>query len=148
MFTKQFMLWWLLATVAFIAMGIGVIYFDGIEFLLQKDGTKISIGIAVLAVFTTLHIGYRIYKNNNDFDTAWFLAESFMSLGMIGTMLGFIMMLAQGLTSIDPSNVAAMQTVIGSMAYGMSTALVTTLAGLIASLFIKIQIVMQEHLNA
>lgn len=142
------MLWWLLASTAFIALGVGIVYFDGIDFLLQKDGTKISIGITVLAVITTLHIGYRIYNNNHNFDTAWFLAESFMSLGMIGTMLGFIMMLAQGLTSIDPSNVEAMQTVIGSMAYGMSTALVTTLAGLIASLFIKIQIVVQEHLNA
>jgi hypothetical protein len=70
-----------------------------------------------------------------------------MSLGMIGTMLGFIMMLAQGLSNIDTSDVAALQAVIGAMAYGMSTALITTLAGLIASLFIKLQIIMQEHLN-
>lgn len=147
MLTKQFMLWWLFASVAFIAMGIGAVYFDGVEYLLEKDGTKISIGIAVLTVIVTLHVGYRIFKKNTNFDTAWFLAESFMSLGMIGTMLGFIMMLAQGLSNIDTSDVAALQAVIGAMAYGMSTALITTLAGLIASLFIKLQIIMQEHLN-
>ena len=148
MLTKQFMLWWLFASIAFITMGIGAVYFDGIEYLMQTDGTKISIGIAVLSVLVTLHIGYRIFKKNTDFDTAWFLAESCMSLGMIGTMLGFIMMLAQGLSNIDASNVEALQAVIGSMAYGMSTALVTTLAGLVASLFIKLQIVIQDHLNA
>ena len=38
-----------------------------------------------------------------------------------------------------------MKAVIGDMSSGMSTALVTTLTGLVFSLFIKIQITTQEH---
>jgi hypothetical protein len=146
--TRDFMIWWLKATTGFICLGTGILYFDGLNYLLEKDGTKISIGIILLMITVTLHIGYRIFHKNKDFDTAWFLADSCMSLGMIGTMLGFIMMLHQGLSNIDATDAAAMQSLIGSMAYGMSTALLTTLAGLVASLFLKIQIVVQEHLDA
>lgn len=146
--TRDFMFWWLKATVVFICLYIGLATFDGFNYLIENDSTKISIGITVIMVAVTLHIGYRIFTNNRNFDTAWFLADSCMSLGMIGTMLGFVMMLHQGLSNIDATNAAAMQSLIGNMAQGMSTALLTTLAGLVASLFLKIQIVFQEHLDA
>lgn len=144
--TKNFMIWWLIAVIGFIAVGIGA-YIDGLDYLLSVDATKISIAIIAIMLLTTLHVGYKIYQGSKDFDTAWFIAESCMSLGMIGTMLGFMMMLRDSLGNINPQDVSAMQNLIGNMAYGMSTALVTTLAGLVASLFIKIQIVTQEHLN-
>lgn len=145
--TRNFMLWWLLAMTGFVIMGVGAGYFQGIEYLLENDSTRISIAIAIITIAVTIHVGYRIFNKNKDFDTAWFLADSCMSLGMIGTMLGFVIMLSQGLSNIDSTDVSAMQSLIGSMANGMSTALLTTLAGLIASLFIKIQIVMQDHLD-
>lgn len=141
------MIWWLMAVIQVIAWGTAVIYFDGINFLLATDGTRISFAIIALVVVVTLHIGYSSWKSNDIFDTDWFIAESCMALGMIGTMIGFMLMLKNGLSNINPSDVSAMQTMIGSMAYGMSTALVTTLAGLIASLSIKIQIMVQEQLD-
>lgn len=144
--TKNFMIWWLIAVIGFIAVGVGA-YIDGLDYLLAVDATKISIAIIAIMLLTTLHVGYKIFQGSKDFDTAWFIAESCMSLGMIGTMLGFMMMLRDSLGDINPQDVSAMQNLIGNMAYGMSTALVTTLAGLVASLFIKIQIVTQEHLD-
>lgn len=145
--TKNFMIWWLIAVAGFVATGL-LVYMDGITYLLSVDATRISLGIVVIMILTTFHIGYKIFRKDNNFETAWFVAESCMSLGMIGTMLGFMMMLHDSLSDINPQDVSAMQNLIGGMAHGMSTALVTTLAGLIASLFIKIQIVVQDHLDA
>lgn len=54
-------------------------------------------------------------------------------------------MLSSSLGNVDPSNIESMKQVIGDMATGMSTALVTTLSGLVFSLFLKIQITIQEH---
>jgi biopolymer transport protein ExbB/TolQ len=64
---------------------------------------------------------------------------------MIGTVIGFMFMLGSSFQQIDPSNIESMRQVIVDMASGMSTALLTTLCGLIAGLFIKVQIVMQEQ---
>lgn len=138
------MLWWLVAVIGFISIGLGV-YMDGINYLLDNDGTRLSLVITALAAAVTVNIGRKVFQQKSDFDTDWFLADSCMSLGMIGTMLGFVMMLHEGLSNVDATNAAAMQQLIGTMAHGMSTALITTLAGLIASLFIKVQVVIQEH---
>ena len=68
-----------------------------------------------------------------------------MTVGMIGTVIGFMWMLGSSFQEIDPSNIESMRQVIVDMASGMSTALLTTLCGLLAGLFIKVQIVMQEQ---
>tara|TARA_B100000768_G_C11250057_1_gene363691 strand:- start:1297 stop:1605 length:309 start_codon:yes stop_codon:yes gene_type:complete len=93
----------------------------------------------------TITIGYLAWIKENDFDTPWFIAESCISVGMIGTLIGFMLMLSSSLGNVDPSNIESMKQVIGDMATGMSTALVTTLSGLVFSLFLKIQITIQEH---
>ena len=67
-----------------------------------------------------------------------------MSLGMIGTVTGFIFMLVATFDNLDPSNIDSMKDAIGNMATGMSTALLTTLAGLLGSLAIKLQLVNQD----
>lgn len=140
------MIWWLLAVIQLITIAIAV-YFGAIDYLLETDGTRISFGITALFVLTTAHIGYVTFKGKREYDPHWFVAESCMALGMIGTMLGFMLMLRDGLSNINPSDVSAMQSMIGSMAYGMSTALITTLAGLISSLAIKVQIMIQDHID-
>ena len=88
---------------------------------------------------------YISLKKINDYDTPWFIAESCISVGMIGTLIGFMLMLSSSLGNVDPSDIDSMKAVIGDMATGMSTALVTTLSGLVYSLFLKIQITTQEH---
>jgi len=54
-------------------------------------------------------------------------------------------MLGSSFTEIDPSNIDSMKRVIIDMAAGMSTALLTTLCGLVASLFVKVQVIVQEQ---
>ena len=71
-------------------------------------------------------------------ELTWFASEICLALGMIGTVIGFIQMLA-GFSSLNISNVNNIQSIMVSLSYGMSTALYTTLVGLIFGNILKIQ---------
>jgi len=140
----RFMIWWLATVIQII--GVAIAYaFGGFEFLLSADQTYLSFAIIVLWMAATTMIGLSSYKSQSNYDTPWFIAESCISVGMVGTLIGFMLMLSSSLGTVDPSDIESMKAVIGDMSSGMSTALVTTLTGLVFSLFIKIQITTQEH---
>lgn len=141
---KSFMIWWLLTVIQMIGLGVAI-NFGAIEYLLEADVTKLSFVIFAIWVLTTLNIGWNSFKKRDDFELPWFNAEICMSIGMVGTIIGFILMLSGSLGDIDPSNVESMKRVIADMAAGMSTALVTTLAGLVSNILLKIQVVSQEY---
>ena len=73
------------------------------------------------------------------------ITDSCMNIGMIGTVVGFIIMLSTSLDTIDPTNVDSMRVTISTMASGMAIALLTTLAGLVATLFLRLQMVIAEQ---
>lgn len=141
--TKKFLNWWLLFVLQFIAICVSV-YFGSFKFLLEHDSTYISFVIVAIWAVSSLLIGWRTFHDQSTKEAFWFTAESCMTLGMIGTVLGFILMLGDSLTSIDPGNIDSMKAAISSMAAGMSTALLTTLAGLIASLFLRAQLINED----
>ena len=67
---------------------------------------------------------------------------------MMGTVLGFILMLdGSDLGSLDPSDIQSMKDVIGQLANGMATALLTTLVGLIATVSLRSQLILQDNNN-
>jgi len=140
----RFMIWWLAAVIQIIGVGVAI-GFGAVDFLLEADQTYLSFVTLAMWAIGTIGVGYISYKNTRNYDTPWFIAESCISVGMIGTLIGFMLMLSSSLGSVDPSDIDSMKAVIASMASGMSTALVTTLSGLVFSLFLKIQITTQEH---
>ena len=73
------------------------------------------------------------------------MAESCLVLGLIGTVTGFILMLGIAFINLDVTNVASVQEALKNMSIGMSTALYTTLVGLVSSLAIKVQLVTIER---
>lgn len=75
-------------------------------------------------------------RGSNDFGS--FASDSLMKLGLLGTIVGFIIMLAP-MTSLDPENTTAVRTSMGLMSEGMAVAMYTTLTGLVASLLVKLQ---------
>ena len=77
-------------------------------------------------------------------EVGWFISESCLALGMIGTVIGFLLMLGTAFSDLDVTNSAALQTALADMAVGMSTALYTTLIGLVCSLIIKVQLMNLE----
>jgi len=141
--SKKFLNWWLLFVLQFIAIAVSV-YFGSFQFLLDHDNTYISFVIVGIWAVTSLLVGWRTFYDQSTKEAFWFVAESCMTLGMIGTVLGFILMLGDSLVNIDPGNIETMKAAIAGMAQGMSTALLTTLAGLIASLFLRAQLINED----
>ena len=71
-------------------------------------------------------------------EIGWFTSDLCLTVGMVGTVTGFITMLS-GFADLDVSKIDTVQTLIKELGIGMSTSLYTTLAGLICSLLLKIQ---------
>ena len=71
-------------------------------------------------------------------DNGFFIADLLLKLGIIGTVIGFIIMLSS-LSTIDEINLSKMNNLLLSMSSGMKVALYTTLSGLIGSILLTIQ---------
>ena len=137
--------WWLIFCLTILGFGTSY-HFNVHSLLYNADITKLSFLIIVIFVFTSIWIGRKTYIDDpkHQIDVGWFIAESCLALGMVGTVTGFLYMLGTTFENIDVSNSQTLQDALASMARGMSTALYTTLTGLIASLIIKIQLVNYE----
>ncbi len=68
----------------------------------------------------------------------WFVANGLFKLGLLGTIVGFILMLSP-IGDIDAYDVETMKSALSTMGNGMAVALFTTLAGLIGGLLLTLQ---------
>ena len=142
--------WWIqTAIIVFSAFMIN--QYGWWEFLYNADMTKISFVIIGVFLISSLSIGFISLKSTNwdhiDRLTTyvWFGSEIMVTLGMIGTVAGFLIMLNTAFTGLDVNDIKNVQDAISDMAIGMSTALVTTLVGLVCSTTIKIQMIIYEN---
>ena len=146
---RKLLKWWLIFCLTL--LGFGTLYhFNMHSQLYYADVTKLSFLIIIIFVFTSVWIGRKTYDLettsviDEKIDVGWFIAESCLALGMVGTVTGFLYMLGTAFENIDITDATTLQDALASMAKGMSTALYTTLTGLIASLIIKVQLVNYE----
>ena len=150
--------WWLFFTGA--SLGTVALFLSGIVHQVNEvDVTKISFLIYAVFVVFTIRVGIHTYhlcredKITNRHvanyykksDIGWFVSDMLLTLGMIGTVAGFIYMLSSSFSEMDPKNVVSMQGVLAKMSAGMSTALYTTAAGLVCSLLLKLQLFNFTH---
>lgn len=77
----------------------------------------------------------------------YFAGDTLMKLGLIGTIVGFILMLAP-IAGLDTGDRAAVKSSMNLMSEGMAVAMYTTLAGLVGSILIRIQYYMLEDATA
>jgi hypothetical protein len=68
----------------------------------------------------------------------WFVADLLLSLGLLGTVIGFILMLGP-ISGLDGTNESALKGALAAMSGGMAVALYTTLAGLVGGMLLKVQ---------
>ncbi len=73
---------------------------------------------------------------NHDF--GWFIADTMIKLGLLGTVIGFIIMLGS-VAVIDNADISTIQNMLIDMSGGMRIALFTTLAGLLAGMLLGLQ---------
>jgi len=144
--------WWLIFCLTILGV-LASIHFDLHILLEDADQTKIGFLILGMTGLSTIWIGRRTFfcvkkgRELNPLETEWFIAESCLTLGMVGTVIGFILMLGTTFSAIDVTDLRSLQLAIEGMASGMSTALYTTLVGLISSLILKVQLINLENLH-
>jgi hypothetical protein len=147
--TRNIVTWYFLVILQLFAFATAA-YFDLHLSLWDNDQTKISFLVLILWTAATVFIGLWHTKKSrleilNLSKIGWYLAETALALGMLGTLAGFLLMLGSAFANIDLANTATLQAALTNMALGMSTALYTTLVGLIVSIFLKSQLVNLEH---
>ena len=109
------------------------------------DVTMLTYFITALLVGTTCSIGYKNIVEGWDYNVEWFISDVVITLGMIGTIIGFILMLSGTFDTLRIADVDSVRLLISSMSKGLYTALNTTLAGLISSVVLKAQLIICDE---
>lgn len=158
---KVFLRWLLIFSLT--VLGVTGAYISGIvDSIIQADVTKISIMIFLLFSFFSAQAGVRTFRLANQrqhkedlkdmcrkTETGWFASDVFLTMGMIGTVIGFIYMLSASFADLSVTDVTTMQRALATIGKGMSTALYTTAVGLVCSLLLKVQLFnLSQHLDA
>jgi hypothetical protein len=157
-----FLRWWLIITL----IGIGGLFahhFGVFHEIYDNDITGLSFVIFAGFVFMSGWCGVKTFrlsgllqggrrrgddisdaervileKTSHLEEVGWFAAGTFTSIGMVGTIIGMIWAL-KGFINVNITEVTSVQKLISHMVFGVSTALYTTLVGLICSTLLKLQ---------
>jgi hypothetical protein len=140
--------WFAFVILTFLAIGVSG-YFGFFDYLKARDFTYLSFGIITVYSIASLLLFRKTrssYIQSDDLDGYHFLAELFLGVGLVGTVIGLLYVF----TAFDnvPNNIAIEQlkpfmVAVGS---GSATALLTTLVGLVASYFMRTQLWILERL--
>ena len=149
-----FLKWWFFICVIMASI-LWLVFTGAFYALWTQDATKLS--FVLLTIFSVMSgwCGYKTWtlskfldndqtedylveKIEHLIEVGWFTSDLCLSIGMMGTVIGFIMMLS-GFANVGVSNMTTVQDLIKGLGTGMSTALYTTLTGLICSALLKIQ---------
>ena len=112
-------------------------YDDSNPFIIILSEFQIANNILQDKPKTPLHEEFKL-KLYEFVDNGFFISDLLLKLGIIGTVIGFIIMLSS-LSAIDEMNISKMNNLLLSMSAGMKVALYTTLTGLIGSILLSIQ---------
>lgn len=135
---------WLISLISL----LGAYYFMYEAGLLQsisdKDATPISIIMMSSLPIVHLYLGYIVFNytflsetlTSKSIDIGFEISEHMLAAGMMGTIIGFIIM-TTSFTGIDFSNVENVSKLFDIATAGMSTALYTTLVGLVCSMWVR-----------
>ena len=143
--THAMLIWWFFFCLQVFGLIVGI-HFNVFDMIIAADPTYISMFILVVHAVTVILIGYYTYKKDlRDVEPLWFVSETQLGLGMVGTLVGFIIMFSGAFSvGITPDNI---KNVITAIALGVGTAIWTTLVGLSSGLIIKALLVNLEKTN-
>ena len=95
---KSVLKWWLIFCITVLGL-LTCVYFNIHKELYVADVTRLSFFILSIFICTSIWIGTKTYKVGvqEDYDqksnVGWFISESCLALGMVGTVTGFLIML-------------------------------------------------------
>ena len=141
-----FLKWWILFTAQL--CGVWAAWNYGVfNTLYEVDKSFIGFGILIVHSIATLWIGNKtknIQSTNFDTSQGYFICETFLKMGMVGTVIGFILAFSN-FTELDVTNIESMRLVLRTMATGIGTALWTTLIGFVCNTLLKLQLINYEN---
>ena len=106
-------------------------YISGLYTKARLSGTRVALDQGLLLESFEVEL-----RQGHDF--GWFVADLLLSLGLLGTVVGFILMLGP-IATLDAADQGAIRAALASMGGGMAVALYTTLTGLIGGMLLKVQ---------
>jgi len=104
-----------------------------LRLMLNTDGKFLSINGELLSE----HFHYQ-------HQFGWFATATMIKLGLLGTVIGFIIMLSS-IGKLDSLDIEQVQLLMQNMTQGMMVALNTTLLGLIGSMILGVQYLFLDH---
>lgn len=144
-FLRWWLIFWLSVGAALTAGALGFF-----PYLWHGDASYLSWACFAVYVLMTCFVGQltcRARRGSQAFaehlPLCWFAANTLLALGMIGTLIGF-MLLLQSIQGIGAN--PDMQKIMGAMVVGFSTAGLTTIVGLACSLLLKLQLINLQYL--
>jgi len=133
---SRWMLLFLLMLMGFLAMA----YFGIWHLMWFADISKISFGILTLFLLLSLHVGYMTHRASKTkflskkIDIPNWFAERFTMLGILGTGIGIMFMMFTTNFSGETKEV------INQVLFGLGTALITTVTGIVCCYLLELQI--------
>jgi hypothetical protein len=136
---------WLLIIVPVTVMLIIAQHFGLYQDIHEYDKSFISFTVLAMFILQSMFVGFKTYSSDSrGSQFGWFVSDACLTLGMIGTIVGFLMMLRGGFT-IASGDAAGIQALLARFSVGLGTALYTTLAGLVCSMLLKLQLFNLGH---
>ena len=126
---KPLLRWWLFISLTLV-LTFAFYYFGLFADVWDKDRTKLSFLIMVLFFLTSIHCGKETIKiskalegdvseneiKNTDWrgnqEIGWFISDFVLTIGMVGTVSGFLLMLAGAFAGVDLTDEEAMKGVL------------------------------------
>lgn len=140
--------WWFGFCIQCLAAATAIHYGVAYE-ILGKDPFYITSFILFLHVGASLLVGNCIYYSKEPFvDSLWFTAEAQLSIGMIGTLIGFMYMFNHAFGHGSGGDIQHIKESIVYISTGMGVAIRATLLGLLSGVLLKAQLlILEKHLE-
>ena len=126
---KPLLRWWLFVSLTLV-LTFAFYYFGLFAEVWDKDRTKLSFLIMILFFFTTIHCGKETIKISKGLEgnipdleikkrdwrgnqeIGWFMSDFVLTIGMVGTVSGFLLMLTGAFAGVDLTDEVAMKNVL------------------------------------
>jgi hypothetical protein len=141
---KQVAYWWLFFWCQLIGFGLAY-YFNVFHTAWAADVSKLTFVIVAVHALATAWVGTQTFTKARGVvvneQPGWFLSELVLTLGMIGTVIGFIVMVKSTVGNLTNSELTTqeLRALLAGLTSGIGTALWTTLFGLVSSACLKTQ---------
>ena len=121
-----FLKWLFLSTVYIVLSTVSEMKFGAISYLVNNDVSYICYALVILFWIGLLRAGYQAVTGATTFRLLEYMCELSTYLGLLGTIYGLIVVFKDGLTDAS------------AIGQGISTAMTTTMAGVIVMIMLSV----------